>query len=187
MPDSNLSGKAWWHANQAQYPNSTEVNDLEPGFRSRVDDFIGSLRHAGALVSVRSTRRNSVRAHLMHYCWEVAYGETAPSDVPKCAGLDIEWDHGDVQKSREAAMDMVKLFHLAYKASLTSNHIRGKAIDMNISWRNVLVLTRPAPLLVRIEGRPRSGQNRELHEIGSSVFGVKKLRSDPPHWSHNGR
>ena len=136
---------------------------------------------------MRSTRRNADRAHLMHYCWEVAYGEIEPGDVPVCSGLDIEWDHGDVQKSREAAMEMVKLFSLAVKASLTSNHIKGKAIDMNIAWKDVLVLTRPAPLLVRIESNPHSGQNPELQEIGATVFGVKKLRSDPPHWSFNGR
>ena len=36
MANSNLSGKAWWHANQAKYPNSAEVDDLDPGFRSKV-------------------------------------------------------------------------------------------------------------------------------------------------------
>jgi hypothetical protein len=187
MATSNLSGKDWWRANQASYPNSQEIDDLEPGFRSRVEDFIGSLKHAGATVVVSSTRRNPIRAHLMHYSWMVAYGEIDPKDVPKCGGLNIEWDHGDLETSRKAAKEMVDLFGLAYIASLTSNHIRGKAIDMNISWKDTLVLTRPAPLLARIESSPRSGQNRELHEIGASVFGVRKLVSDPPHWSYNGR
>ena len=81
---------------------------------------------------------------------------------------------------------MVKLFGMAHIASLTSNHIRGKAIDMNISWKDTLVITRPAPLLTRIESRPRTGQNRELHDIGAT-FGVRKLVSDPPHWSYNGK
>lgn len=184
---SNLSGAAWWRANQARYPNSSAVDDLEPGFRSRVEDFIGALRDAGASVNVTSTRRNPVRAHLMHYSWAVAYGEIDPGDVPACGGLDINWDHGDLESSRQSAMEMVKLFGLAVKASLTSNHIKGKAIDMNIAWSGVLFLRRPAPLLVRIESAPRSGQNRELQEIGADVFGVKKLRSDPPHWSFNGR
>jgi hypothetical protein len=39
----------------------------------------------------------------------------------------------------------------------------------------------------RIESRPRSGQNRDLQTIGGDVFRVFKLRSDPPHWSFNGR
>lgn len=187
MATSNLSGKDWWRANQARYPNSQEVDDLEPGFRSNVEDFIGSLRHAGATVIVKSTRRNAIRAHLMHYSWEVAYGEIDPKDVPKRSGLDIEWDHGDIERSRKAAEEMVKLFGMVHVASLTSNHIRGKAIDMNISWKDTLVISRPAPLLTRIESRPRTGRNRELHGVGATVFGVKKLVSDPPHWSYNGR
>jgi hypothetical protein len=187
MGTSSLSGKDWWRANQARYPNSQEIDDLESGFRSKVEDFIGSLRHAGAALVVNSTRRNAIRAHLMHYSWKVAYGEVEPKDVPKHGDLDIEWDHGDLEKSRKAAEAMVKLFGMAHIASLSSNHILGKAIDMNISWKGTLVMTRPAPLLTRIESRPRTGQNRELHEIGATVFGVRKLKSDPPHWSYNGR
>lgn len=187
MGTSNLSGKDWWRANQASYPNSREIDDMESGFRSRVEDFIGSLKQAGATLVVNSTRRNPIRAHLMHYSWKIAYGEVDPKDVPKRGGLNIEWDHGEMEKSRKAAEEMVKLFGMAHIASLSSNHIRGKAIDMNISWKDTLVMTRPAPLLTRIENRPRTGQNRELHEIGATVFGVRKLVSDPPHWSYNGR
>lgn len=187
MGTSNLSGKDWWRANQGKYPNSQSVDDLEPGFRTRVEDFIGALRDAGCSIRVSSTRRNAIRAHLMHFSWKVAYGDIDPWDVPKKTGLDIEWDHGDLATSRNAAKEMVSSFGMAHIASLTSNHIVGKAIDMTISWKNTLVLTRPAPLLAKIETRPLSGQNRELHEIGASVFGVRKLVSDPPHWSHNGR
>ena len=188
MATSDLSGAQWWKANQRKYPNSQDIDDLEPGFRSRVEDFIGSLRDAGANVTVNSTRRNATRAFLMHYCWKVAHGDVAPEDVPKHEGLTIEWDHGDLDKSKEGAMEMVKKFNLAYPASLTSNHIKGTAIDMNISWDGTLVLSKPAPLLTRIESTPRTGQgNRELHQVGGDTFGVKKLRSDPPHWSHNGR
>jgi hypothetical protein len=123
----------------------------------------------------------------MHYSWQVAYGEIDPRDVPKRGGLAIEWDHGDLAKSQSAAEEMVKLFGMAHIAALNSNHIRGQAIDMNISWKDVLVMTRPAPLLTRIESRPRTGQNRELHDTGATVFGVRKLVSDPPHWSHDGK
>ena len=187
MGTSNLSGKDWWHANQASYPNSQEIDDLEPGFRSKVENFVDSLKHAGANVVVKSTLRNPSRAYLMHYCWKIAYGEVDPEDVPKRGGVDIEWDHGDLEKSRKGAEEMVNLFGMAHIAALNSNHIRGKAIDMNISWKNTLVMTRPAPLLTRIESRPRTGQNRELHEIGATVFGVRKLVSDPPHWSYDGK
>jgi hypothetical protein len=184
---ANLSGTDWWRANQARFPNSRSVDDLDPGFRSRVEDFIACLKQAGASVTVNSTRRDSRRAYLMHYAWEVAYRETDPADVPKRAGVDIDWDHGEDGASRQAAEEMVQLFGMAHKAALSSNHILGKAIDMNISWRSTLVLTRPAPLLARIESRPWTGQNRELQDIGSTVFGVRKLVSDPPHWSYDGK
>jgi hypothetical protein len=188
MASSNLSGSAWWRANQGNYPNSQDIDDLEPGFRARVEDFIGSLRHAGATVLVASTRRNEIRAYLMHYSWQVAHGEIDPKDVPARSGVTIEWDHGDADRSRKGAEEMVQKFGMAHIASLTSNHIKGKAIDMSITWKDTLVLSRPAPLLTRIESTPRTGNgNRDLHQTGSDVFGVKKLRSDPPHWSYNGR
>ncbi len=185
---SDLSGKDWWQKHQAQYPNSRSLDDLDSGFQSRAEDFIESLRAAGASVTITSTRRNATRAFLMHYAWQVAYGEIAPADVPKRSGLTIEWDHGELEASKQGAMEMVKLFGMAHIAALTSNHIAGKAIDMEISWKGALVLTRPAPLLARIESLPRQGRgNRELHDIAATTFGVKKLRSDPPHWSYNGR
>ena len=185
--NANLSGKEWWAKNQARFPNSREVSDLEPGFRANVEAFVASLQQAGATVTVSSTRRNPHRAYLMHYSWRVAEGDIDPADVPLRPEVNIVWDHGDLTRSRDAAAEMVSRFHMAHVASLTSNHIAGKAIDMTITWRDRLVLTRPAPLLATIESLPRSGQNRELHEIGATVFSVRKLKSDPPHWSHNGK
>jgi peptidoglycan hydrolase-like protein with peptidoglycan-binding domain len=38
--DARLSGATWWHANQAKYPNSTSVNDLEAGFKANVEAFL---------------------------------------------------------------------------------------------------------------------------------------------------
>jgi hypothetical protein len=184
---SNLSGKDWWRTNQAQYPNSREINDLDPGFQTQVEDFIGALRDAGAIVIVSSTRRNAIRAYLMHYSWRVAYGDIEPEDVPKRGGVDIEWDHGDLESSRNGAEEMVKLFGMAHIASLTSNHIRGKAIDMTISWRDALIIRRSGRIEAKIESGTRTGRNRELHEVAYSIFGVRKLLSDPPHWSQNGR
>lgn len=183
----NLSGADWWRANQAKYPNSSEIGALEPGFRDKIERFIAALKQAGAAVVVSSTRRNASRAFLMHYSWKVAYGETSATDVPSRPGLDIDWDHGDTDKSVQAAKEMVRLFGMAHVASLTSNHIKGNAIDMTISWKGALVLSQPAPLLARIESLPRSGQNREFQELSATTFGVYKLKSDPPHWSYNGK
>lgn len=187
MTNAKLSGQTWWHANQMKYPNSQHIADLDPVFRERVGDFISTLREAGASVRINSTRRSAARAYLMHYSWAVAYGEVAPEDVPAYKGVDIVWDHGELESSCQAAMEMVNLFGLAVKASLVSNHIKGLAIDMDIAWKGVLVLSRAPLLMRRIESLPRSGLNPELHEIGDKIFGVKKLRNDPPHWSYNGR
>jgi hypothetical protein len=181
-----LSGARWWHANQAKYPNSAALEDLAPPFREKAIAFVKAMREAGAKVTVSATRRNRTRAHLMHYSWRVAKGAVAPTNVPAVAGLRIGWDHGDLARSRKAAQEMVDLFSIAYQPSLTSNHIDGRAVDMTIGWTGTIEVKdktgRPHQL-----GAPRNGaDNRELHAIGAS-YGVKKLLSDPPHWSDNGR
>lgn len=185
---SSLSGRKWWFANQARFFGSRDINDLAGNFRNSVSQFISVLRDAGANVWIVSTRRNADRAYLMHYSWRIAYGLIDASGVPARPGVDIQWDHGNDKASRRAAQDMVNLFDLHHEASLASNHIRGLAIDMDIIWYGNLCL---GPLIdgsIRnIVSEPRNGAyNRELHEIGA-LFGVRKLLSDPPHWSHDGR
>jgi hypothetical protein len=188
MVKTNLSGKDWWHANQARYPNSRSLDDLQPAFRTRVQDFLGALREGGATIRVSSTLRNPVRAHLMHYSWKVGNGMIAPDAVPRKGGLDIEWDHGDDDASKEAALEMVRLFGMVHIAALHSNHIAGRAIDMDVSWKDKLALPIPRACGVyEVADRPRSGQNRELQAYAEQYHAVKKLRSDPPHWSDDGR
>lgn len=183
---SRLSGAAWWRANQAKYPNSRRLEDLDGQFRDNCRNFISALRTAGATVSIGSTRRNKIRAHLMHYSWKVAKGQMRASAVPAIAGLGIIWDHGDDKASAKAAQEMVDLFHMAHIASLTSNHISGKAIDMTISWNGTLNIARAGQRdSAQIRMGPRSGNNVELQRVGDT-YGVKKLRTDPPHWSING-
>lgn len=187
MKITDLSGKSWWKANQAKYPNSRRIVDLDTGFRTKVTRFLRVLQVGGATVRVSSTRRNRIRAHLMHYSWRISHGSIHPTKVPRISGLRIDWDHGDVNKSRKAAREMVRLFRMAHIASTKSNHIYGKAIDMRITWRGNLQLRYPrSGWLWRISSKPRNGNNKALHWIGGQ-YGVRKLVSDPPHWSHNGR
>lgn len=181
-----LSGAKWWHANQAKYPNSAAVGDLASPFRDAAAAFVKALKDTGASVTVSSTRRNRTRAYLMHYCWRVANGSIAPSAVPTVPGCRIQWDHGDLAKSRRAAKKMVDLFAIAYQPSLTSNHIEGRAIDMTIRWNGTISIRDKTGKQHKLAA-PRTGEdNAQLHAIGAT-YGVKKLLSDPPHWSDDGR
>lgn len=184
-PTANLSGAAWWHANQAKYLNSTSVNDLEPDFRAKVNAFLAALKQAGASVTISTTKRSKQRAYLMHYSWVIAKENFAPSKVPAEPGVNIVWDHGNDAKSRHAAQEMVQLFGMAHKAVLASRHTEGKAIDMTITWTGALKITDKSGKTVEI-GAPHSGaQNHKLHAVGAT-YGVIKLLSDPPHWSSDG-
>jgi len=179
------SGATWWHANQAKYPNSNRLADLANPFRAKAIRFTDALREAGARLGVSATRRNRIRAQLMHYSWKVSHGTLAPSAVPAIAGCAIEWDHGNLASSRRGAQEMVDLFGIVFEPSLTSLHIEGRALDMNVGWDGTLRV-READGGMRAVGAPRNGnENRELHEIGAG-YGVHKLLSDPPHWSDNG-
>jgi hypothetical protein len=81
---------------------------------------------------------------------------------------------------------MVDLFGIAFQPSLTSRHIEGRAIDMTIGWAGTIQL-RDKTGKLRALGAPRSGDaNKDLHAIGAT-WGVRKLVSDPPHWSDDGR
>jgi len=180
----DMSGAAWWHANQARFPNSSLVSDLEPGFGAKVNAFLSALRKATATVKVSATRRNKVRAYLMHSCWKVAKGKLDPVDVPPESGCTIIWDHGDDAKSRRAAQDMVGLFGIVFQPSLTSRHILGLAIDMSITWAGTIKVRNAAGKDVALS-TPADDNNTDLHAVGAS-YGVLKLLTDPPHWSDNG-
>ena len=184
-PASQLSGSAWWHANQGNYPNSGKLADLSSPFREKAMRFVEALRAAGAEVTVSATLRNRTRAHLMHYSWKVAHGSTAPAAVPAVAGCAIQWDHGDSTRSKRGAQEMVDLFGIVFEPALTSLHIQGEAVDMNISWSGTLSILDANGVRHAI-GAPRSGEaNRDLHAVGAT-YGVKKLLSDAPHWSSTG-
>jgi hypothetical protein len=183
--DSRRSGAAWWHANQAQFPNSRSIADLAAPFRENVQAFVRALEAAGASIDVASTLRNRRRAHLMHFSWKVAKGLIAPDLVPAEDGIEIEWDHGDLTKSRAAAQEMLALFGLKVQPSLTSLHISGLAIDMDIDWPGTIEIKTATGEIVAV-GPPRDGgTNKTLHTVGAS-YGVLKLLSDPPHWSSTG-
>jgi hypothetical protein len=185
-PDpKKLSGAAWWRANQGRFPNSNKVSDLAGGFQSNVKAFIAALQVAGASVDVESTLRDANRAWLMHYSWQVSRGKVKPDAVPANSKVDIIWDHGDDKASKAGAKAMADLFDLAYKPSLTSRHIEGKAIDMDIAWKGKMEIAGKDGKKLSM-GSPNNGaDNGELHKLGAG-YGVIKMVSDAPHWSTDG-
>ncbi|MDE2596919.1 MAG: peptidoglycan-binding protein [Sphingomonadales bacterium] len=184
-PDpGELSGATWWQAHQGNYANSHSLLDLASPFRENVTAFIQAMRDAGATVGISATRRNRIRAYLMHYSFRLGRGELKAKDVPAQPGCPIRWDHGDEAKSCAAAKAMSDLFAIAFKPSLTSLHIEGRAIDMTIGWSGTLAIKDKQGHVKQV-GAPRDGGNAALQAVGAS-YGVIKLASDPPHWSDNG-
>lgn len=151
---SEPAGVAWC----ARYPTSRSVVDLAEPFRGGVISFLAELAARGCTVTIAATRRPEQRAWLMRGAWDVAHG-LDPGAVPARADIPIVW-------TLDGARAMVAGYGLAYRPSLTSRHIDGRAIDVAIDgW---------------------TGTAEELYALGAS-FGVRKLRGDPPHWSDDGR
>ena len=186
------SGKYWVTWANAHAKNSNKIDDLEASFKNNVKAFIKALTDAGAKVDVSTTKRSEKRAYLFHWSWKISQGKCKPSDAKKMIGVDIEWDHGDLKASKSGALEMVNGFGLAVPPrsinppSLTSNHISGKAIDMNIKWSGTIKVKKKDGTEQSVKFMQNVNANTDLHKIGES-YGVKKLKTDAPHWSFNGR
>lgn len=191
------SGSQWC----ARYPTSNSVDDLEPAFRAKVCDFLHALKLGGATVSISATLRPPERAYLMQGAWAIINGlpsnmcwkgvtpntPVSPSKIPPLAGVDIDWTHrGDTAAATKAAKEMISRYGIVYAPSRTSLHIRGLAIDMTITFPRggTLVDKRGAPWT--IPAGAIGSESQKIKEVGAG-FGVRKLASDKPHWSYNGR
>ncbi len=189
---STKSGKYWVTWANSNAKNSNKVDDLDSSFRLNVKDFIKALTDAGATVNVTATKRSDKRAYLFHWSWKISQSKCKPADAKKMAGVDILWDHGDLEKSKAGALELVNGFGLAVPPrstnapSLTSNHIGGKAIDMTIKWSETITVKKKDGSDVKVVYSQNVNSNTVLHSIGES-YGVKKLKTDAPHWSHDGR
>ncbi len=190
MPKTK-SGKYWVDWANAHAKNSHNVDDLADPFKANVKAFIKALEDAGAKVKVSATKRDAKRAYLFHWSWLIALDKSKPSAATAMAGVDIEWDHGDAAKSKAGAKEMVDGFGLAVPPksndapALASNHIAGKAIDMDITWTGDLKIKKKDGTVVSVPFMTNPNLNTKLHAVGES-YGVKKLKTDAPHWSSDG-
>jgi len=187
-----LSGEYWvdWANSFAQ--NSDDLDDLAEPFQSNVKAFISALEEAGAEVEVAATRRDAKRAYLFHWSWLIGLGKARPKVATHMAGVDIEWDHGKLARSRAGAKEMIEGFRLAVPPkskvapALASNHIAGKALDMHITWEGDLTVKKRNGETATVTFMKDPNANKKLHEVGAS-YGVIKHVNDAPHWSVNGR
>jgi hypothetical protein len=185
------SGKSWVDWANVHAKNSDRVDDLADPFKANVKAFIKALEDAGAKIKVKATKRDAKRAYLFHWSWLIALDKCKPSAASAMAGVDIEWDHGDAASSRAGAQEMVDGFGLAVPPkstvapSLTSNHIAGKAIDMDINWTCDLKVKKKDGTTASVPFMSNPNVNSKLHAVAES-YGVKKLKTDAPHWSSDG-
>jgi hypothetical protein len=190
------SGLVW----VPRFPTSRDTADLSEPFRGNVEAFIAALRAAGATVNITATLRPPERAWLMHYSWRIANRGFDPADVPRRAGIDICWLHRDRDGTvdRQASIAAARQMagpngygispRLRFPPALNSNHIRGEAIDMDITWTGTLNIATPDGTIVPITTTPRTGaDNVQLWDFAEAHYNVLKLRQgDPPHWSDDG-
>lgn len=182
-----LSGISW----VSKFPGSNKLKDLKDPFKTNVTNFIQALKNAGSTVIISATHRPPERAYLMHYCDLIASNKISPDAVPSMPGVDIEWVHKDASgkmdkvKSMAAAKAMKTAYNIKKLAALNSNHIRGLAIDMTISWTGSLTIAKADGKKTTISTVPKSGMNPALHAVGKT-YNVHKLISDRPHWSFDG-
>ena len=185
------SGVGWVTWANAHATNSTSVDDLVEPFKANAKAFVKALGDAGATVTVGTTTRSAKRAYLFHWCWLIGLGKAKASEATTMPGVDIEWDHGDAANSKKGAKEMIDGFGLAVPPSstnapaLNSNHIAGKAIDMDIAWKGTMKIKKKDGTEESVLFMADVNKNTKLHAVGES-YGVKKLTTDAPHWSFDG-
>lgn len=177
-----LSGPDWCDL----YPTDATTATLVQPFRTCVQRFIGALERAGVAVHIRATLRPPERAWLMHWAWRVAREGFNPGMVPNNPGIPVGWVHPTRTAGVAAAEQMVRTYGLVVRASLTSRHIEGRAVDMDVFWAGVVQVVDGNAMRVTLSDMAGNETNPALHRVGGT-FGVIKLRSDPPHWSDDGR
>ena len=69
--------------------------------------------------------------------------------------------------------------------SLDTLHKKGLAVDMTIEFSKEIQVKKKDGTVVPIKPGPVNA-NSKLHDVGAS-YGVKKHKTDGPHWSTDGR
>jgi len=186
------SGVYWVTWANSHAKDSKSVDDLDDLFKTKVNEFIKALEDAGASVEIKNTLRSDKRAYLFHWSWLIGLDKAKASEATERADVEIQWDHGDEEQSKKGAKEMIDGFGLAVPPkstnapALDSRHIEGKAIDMNITWKDTIKVKKKDGTEVSVKFDDDVNANTTLHGVGTS-YGVIKLKTDAPHWSTDGR
>lgn len=186
--EKELSGAQWC----PRYPRSNSIVTLQPQFQLAVSSFLWALENAGANVPVANTFRPKEACYLMNSAWMIWKKKTTPEAVKSMPGVNIEWVHKTKEESIDAAYSMCvgyKIIKLQDAPALDSNHTKGLAIDVSISWAGTLTVVDGQGKEVVIDSLPRDNMNRELWKVGAS-YGVMRYyhpEKDRPHWSVDGK
>jgi len=170
------SGAAWCK----RFPTSALLGDLVNPFRDNVGRFVQAIRDGGASVTISATYRPAERAYLMHWSCMIGNGGQDPAEVPAMAGVDIDWTRGgDRTKAKAGAREMMAGYNIAFPAALVSRHTQRRAVDMTVHFPHA-IMVKDAKGVAHA-----TAATSDLIAIGET-YGVKKLASDPPHWSDDG-
>jgi hypothetical protein len=204
--EERLSGAHWNKIATDRWGGATpNIAELESGFGSDLQKFMDMLRANNIKPKLTSAFRPKQRSYLFHWCLEVANGRMAPKDVPTMEGVEINWDHGNEAKSRQAAQALAVSFGLVGVAALTSNHNSGLAADMVMDFKGNTTNTitykigsRTVTRTIKVDDEAIDGEKnakkvisnigaREFSKAGAD-FGVKRaIDNDIVHWSRSGR
>lgn len=186
--ERELSGAQWC----ARFPRSDSIVTLRPSFQLAVSSFLWALQQAGASYTIHNTFRPLEACYLMRNAWLIWRGVVKPDAVKPYPGVLIEWVHETQEESVSAACRMCFGYHiqgLKDAPAAESNHSKGLAIDMSISWNGNLRINDASGEEVVIKTMPRDNLNADLWAVGAT-YGVKRYHSprhDIPHWSVDGQ
>ncbi len=194
IPAKEPSGAQW----VSRFPGSRDIDDCATPFKEALQSFVDALEEAGAKVRLSATFRPVERAYMMHWAWMIWKGQADPQKIPAKDGVLIKWDHvGDdgiysKDKSVAAATAMVNGFDiddLKVAPALESEHTKRLAVDMTISWTGDLTIKTADGKSTTIKSDPKSGMNKDLHDVGAGYGVIKYNRRgvDKPHWSSTGK
>lgn len=176
-----LSGANWWQQNGARFADSTDTVSLMPAFAASVDAFVAALERAGAYVSISATKRSAELAWVMRTAGDIARNTIEPHQVEPDPTVGILWNHGDPQRSQDAAEEMVQMFGGVEAPAIDSPELTGTAIAMDVRWYAPIAVRDAWGAVVPLD-RPRLGARcPDLHRVGRS-YGVVKTPFDPLRW-----